>query len=85
MKRRAFINKCLSYAIQSGILFGFLKKAAAAPNGYDASKHYYGMGIQVDKCIGCGRCVEACKEENEVPPARKGKSLYRVLTPMLSI
>ena len=26
----------------------------------------YGMGIQVDKCIGCGRCVEACKAENDV-------------------
>ena len=25
------------------------------------------MGIQVDKCIGCGRCMEACKEENNVP------------------
>jgi Fe-S-cluster-containing dehydrogenase component len=25
------------------------------------------MGIQVDKCIGCARCVEACKEENGVP------------------
>ena len=34
---------------------------------YDPSKHYYGMGIQVDKCIGCGRCVEACKAENDVP------------------
>jgi Fe-S-cluster-containing dehydrogenase component len=27
----------------------------------------YGMGIQVDNCIGCGRCVEACKVENNVP------------------
>ena len=25
------------------------------------------MGIQVDKCIGCGKCVEACKLENNVP------------------
>jgi len=34
--------------------------------GYDAGEHYYGMGIQVDKCIGCGRCAEACKAENDV-------------------
>ncbi|MGB6033961.1 MAG: 4Fe-4S dicluster domain-containing protein [Bacteroidota bacterium] len=25
------------------------------------------MGIQINKCIGCGRCVEACKDENDVP------------------
>jgi tetrathionate reductase subunit B len=29
--------------------------------------HYYAMGIQVDRCIGCGMCVEACKVENDVP------------------
>ncbi len=25
------------------------------------------MGVDVDKCIGCNRCVEACKAENGVP------------------
>ncbi len=34
---------------------------------YDPSGHYYGMGIEIDKCIGCNRCVEACKAENNVP------------------
>jgi Fe-S-cluster-containing dehydrogenase component len=34
---------------------------------YDPSEHYYGMGIEIDKCIGCNRCVEACKAENDVP------------------
>ena len=34
---------------------------------YDPSAHYYGMGIEIDKCIGCNRCVEACKAENGVP------------------
>jgi Fe-S-cluster-containing dehydrogenase component len=34
---------------------------------YDAAAHYYGMGIEIDKCIGCNRCVEACKAENHVP------------------
>ena len=36
--------------------------------GYNPSDHYYGMGIDVDRCIGCNRCVEACKVENNVPP-----------------
>jgi tetrathionate reductase subunit B len=44
-------------------------KDGATPEGkgYDAAGHYYGMGIEVDKCIGCSRCVEACKAENDVP------------------
>ncbi len=44
--------------------------ATAAPkasSGYDPTDHWYGMGIDVDKCIGCNRCVEACKTENGVP------------------
>ena len=38
-----------------------------APKGYDPAAHYYGMGIEIDKCIGCNRCVEAGKAENDVP------------------
>jgi tetrathionate reductase subunit B len=34
---------------------------------YKPSEHLYAMGIHVDKCIGCGRCVDACKKENAVP------------------
>jgi Fe-S-cluster-containing dehydrogenase component len=41
--------------------------AGASERKYNARDHYYGMGVQVDKCIGCGRCVEACKAENDVP------------------
>lgn len=29
--------------------------------------HWYGMAIDIKKCIGCGRCVNACKIENDVP------------------
>ncbi len=30
-------------------------------------KHYWGFVIDNEKCIGCGRCVVACKLENKVP------------------
>ncbi|MBK8726293.1 MAG: 4Fe-4S dicluster domain-containing protein [Holophagaceae bacterium] len=40
---------------------------AGAPEGYDPKQHRYAYGIDVDRCIGCGRCVEACKNENGVP------------------
>jgi Fe-S-cluster-containing dehydrogenase component len=45
------------------------EEAKTKANGkYDAQRHWYGMGIEIDKCIGCSRCVEACKLENRVPP-----------------
>jgi Fe-S-cluster-containing dehydrogenase component len=34
---------------------------------YKPTEHLYAMGIKVDRCIGCGRCVDACKKENNVP------------------
>lgn len=43
---------------------------AAPPSGepaYDMAKHWWGMIIDIDKCIGCGNCVKGCAEENGVP------------------
>jgi tetrathionate reductase subunit B len=28
---------------------------------------WYGIGIDINKCIGCGKCAQACKLENNVP------------------
>ena len=33
---------------------------------YDWSKHQWAFGVDATKCIGCLRCVEACKRENGV-------------------
>src|SRR5262249_44416604 len=38
-----------------------------APPGYDPTKHKWQMALDVNKCIGCGLCAEACKKENHVP------------------
>jgi Fe-S-cluster-containing dehydrogenase component len=38
----------------------------AAPN-YAMKDHWWGMVIDIDRCIGCGNCVRACKTENDVP------------------
>ena len=40
-----------------------------APSGYDATQHKWLMCLDVDKCIGCGLCADACKAENHVPEA----------------
>jgi Fe-S-cluster-containing dehydrogenase component len=36
--------------------------------GYDWSKHQWAFGVNAEICIGCLRCVEACKRENNVLP-----------------
>jgi Fe-S-cluster-containing dehydrogenase component len=37
-----------------------------SPN-YTQTEHWWGMLIDIPKCIGCGNCVRACKTENNVP------------------
>ena len=39
----------------------------SAPNGYDPTQHKWLMGVDANRCIGCGLCAEACKGENGVP------------------
>ena len=47
--------------------------AQAAPT-YDMQDHWWGMIIDIDKCIGCGNCVQRL---------RRGKSRPRWLLPHL--
>ena len=37
-----------------------------SPKGYDPTKHKWLMCIDIERCIGCGLCVDACKTENHV-------------------
>jgi Fe-S-cluster-containing dehydrogenase component len=37
-----------------------------SPN-YSRPEHWWGMLVDIDKCIGCGNCVRACAAENSVP------------------
>ncbi len=65
-ERRAFLRSgsvLLTLLLLRGeALAGFL--SADAP--YNPKEHRYGMGIDIEKCIGCGRCADACKNENNV-------------------
>lgn len=40
---------------------------SAVGTAYEWEKHLYGFVVDTTVCIGCGRCVKACKEENSVP------------------
>jgi Fe-S-cluster-containing dehydrogenase component len=43
------------------------ERAASFPTkDYDWTKHNWAYGIDATRCIGCLRCVEACKKENDV-------------------
>ena len=46
--------------------------AEEPPEAYRMADHWWGMIIDIDKCIGCGNCVRACANENGVP-----KGYYR--------
>ena len=79
IERRDFLS-CLGSAIACGaatVVASAVSPAAAAPAAggaippipnFDWSKHSWAFGVDAEKCIGCLRCVEACKRENNVPP-----------------
>ena len=41
--------------------------ADAPPPNYNPKAHDWVFIVDTARCIGCGRCVRACKEENRVP------------------
>jgi len=81
--RRGFLRKIgraatvAAAAVAAGA--GGVMRQAAAKKGtassrasfptvdYDWTKHRWAFGVDAIKCIGCLRCVEACKRENNVP------------------
>ncbi len=69
MDRRTLLKGAILFIPAAGVLRSLLGRAEAKPKieGYDPANHYYGMGIDIQKCIGCGLCIDACKTENDVP------------------
>ncbi|MBA4410991.1 MAG: 4Fe-4S dicluster domain-containing protein [Bacteroidota bacterium] len=67
--RRNFLRK--SAALAGTLLAASVTKPFTAvifaANQPDKTKPWYGIGIDIEKCIGCGNCAKACKLENDVP------------------
>jgi Fe-S-cluster-containing dehydrogenase component len=83
LARRKFLRNigraatCAGAIVAAGTLGGTQKVAAKSESAsgrgsfptkdYDWTKHSWAFGVDATKCIGCLRCVEACKRENDVP------------------
>jgi len=71
-ERREFLKGAIVFFPAAGVLTALAREAAAKETAgketkYNPADHLYGMGIEIDKCIGCNRCAVACKMENDVP------------------
>jgi Fe-S-cluster-containing dehydrogenase component len=69
--RRAFLQKTGKLLVLSASASVAWEAIVAGrpetAENYKMSDHWWGMVIDIDVCIGCGSCVRACKEENDVP------------------
>jgi Fe-S-cluster-containing dehydrogenase component len=68
--RRNFLKKSAALAgtiLATSALEPFTKIIFAAVQPEDSSNPWYGIGIDIEKCIGCGMCAKSCKLENDVP------------------
>lgn len=71
MKRRTFMSRVAALVVGVRTLFRPIAAAAEKISHgkfpWIGKKTYWGMAVDIDKCIGCGQCVRACKVENDVP------------------
>ena len=68
--RREFLATAGKYLILTGAAaIAFDKVMAGVPSeaeNYRSADHWWAFYVDIDKCIGCGNCVRACKTENNV-------------------
>lgn len=69
--RREFLARTGKYLVlSSAAALAIDKVLAGVPeqaSNYKSTEHWWAMVIDIEKCVGCGNCVRACKTENNVP------------------
>jgi tetrathionate reductase subunit B len=71
LTRRELLGQSVRYLLLTGAAataWDYLKadNPQASPN-YKTTDHWWSMLLDVTVCIGCGNCVRACAQENDVP------------------
>lgn len=68
--RREFLKQSGKYILLTGAAAAVFDRVMAGEpattDRYQSSEHWWAFMIDVEKCIGCGSCVRACKTENNV-------------------
>ncbi len=65
--RRNFIKQTGWTLIGGGLLMTTLPILTTSANASKAKGNLYAFIVDTEKCIGCGNCVTACNNENNVP------------------
>ncbi len=88
VNRRELLEQAGKFLVLSGAArVAFQTMTGETPpdaDKYKAADHWWGMTVDITKCIGCGNCVKACAEENDVPEGyfRTWVERYHVSDPM---
>lgn len=72
ISRRELLSETMKLLLVTPAAAAFLEMQAHGdttqmPEAYRRTDHWWAMLIDVEKCIGCGSCVRACSQENNVP------------------
>lgn len=71
MNRRELLASAGKFLVLTGTAAAALDALLGADppksDAYKTTDHWWGMLIDIEKCIGCGNCVQGCANENGVP------------------
>jgi len=66
LNRRELLGEATKFILLSGAASIALQSMRGEPvpdvDKYKTAEHWWGMIIDISKCIGCGNCVKACAE-----------------------
>ena len=66
-ERREFLKITGRTIVEGGLTITVLSLFPPSATAKTGIRHSYAFIVDSEKCIGCGKCVTACKNENAVP------------------